>query len=49
MTDEVLDTVNETLRLFTGTKNFHNFTAGKKFTDPSSKRYIISFEVILID
>lgn len=44
ITDEVLDRVNETLRILTGTKNFHNFTSGKKYTDPSAKRYILSFE-----
>ncbi|CAF1040105.1 unnamed protein product [Brachionus calyciflorus] len=42
--EEVIDKVNETLRILCGTHNFHNFTAGRKYTDPSSKRYIISFE-----
>lgn len=42
--EQVIDQVNETLRHLCGTHNFHNFTAGRKYTDPSSKRYIISFE-----
>lgn len=42
--EQVIDKVNETLRSLCGTHNFHNFTAGRKYTDPSSKRYIISFE-----
>lgn len=43
-TDEIIEIVNKTLALFTGTHNFHNFTSGRKYTDPSSNRYIISFE-----
>lgn len=42
--EEVIDHVNQTLRSLCGTHNFHNFTAGRKYTDPSSKRYILSFE-----
>lgn len=42
--DEILDKVNETLTKLTGTHNFHNFTSGRKYTDPSAKRYIMSFE-----
>lgn len=44
VTEEIIDKVNETLRFLTGTHNFHNFTSGRKYTDPSAKRYIISFE-----
>lgn len=36
--------VNELLKMYLGTKCFHNFTSRKDFIDPSSKRYIISFE-----
>lgn len=36
--------MNATLRILTGTHNFHNFTSGRKYTDPSAKRYIMSFE-----
>lgn len=40
---EKIEKFNEILKLFEGTKNFHNFTSRKEFTDPSSKRFIISF------
>nr|KAG5705145.1 hypothetical protein BaRGS_030862 [Batillaria attramentaria] len=36
--------VNDLLAKFKGTHNFHNFTSGRKPNDPSSKRYIMSFE-----
>ncbi|XP_067125275.1 pseudouridylate synthase 1 homolog [Centruroides vittatus] len=39
-----LQEVNRICRLFHGTHNFHNFTAGRKATDASAKRYIMSFE-----
>ncbi|KAK3599424.1 hypothetical protein CHS0354_036442 [Potamilus streckersoni] len=42
-TPEILNRVNEILKLFKGTHNFHNFTSGIKPTDPSAKRYIIDF------
>lgn len=42
--EERLKVVEETLKLFEGTKNFHNFTSRKEFIDPSSKRFIMSFE-----
>lgn len=42
--DATLTRVNETLKLFEGTKNFHNFTSRKKFEDPSTRRFIISFQ-----
>lgn len=35
--------VNEVLKHFEGTKNFHNFTSRKKFEDPSARRFIIEF------
>ncbi|KAH8381471.1 hypothetical protein KR093_005391, partial [Drosophila rubida] len=40
---ELLEKVNETLKLYEGTKNFHNFTSKKNFLDPSAKRFIMSF------
>ncbi len=43
--DEIIKKVNETLSLLKGTHNFHNFTSGRKYTDPSAKRFIMSFEV----
>ncbi|XP_031636723.1 tRNA pseudouridine synthase A-like [Contarinia nasturtii] len=42
--DAILTRVNETLALFEGTKNFHNFTSRKKYEDPSARRFIISFK-----
>lgn len=39
-----IDHVNEILKMFLGTKNFHNYTSKKYFHDPSAKRYIVSFE-----
>ncbi|ODN01569.1 tRNA pseudouridine synthase A, mitochondrial [Orchesella cincta] len=43
ITPEVLATVREKLSQYEGTKNFHNFTSRRKPTDPSSKRFIMSF------
>nr|XP_022337665.1 tRNA pseudouridine synthase A, mitochondrial-like [Crassostrea virginica] len=44
VTDEVLARVNEILKLYIGTHNFHNFTSGIKPTERRAYRYIISFE-----
>lgn len=41
---ETVDEFNSILKMYSGTHNFHNFTAGKKPTDASAKRFIISFE-----
>lgn len=35
--------VQEALNAYLGTKNFHNYTVQKKFSDPSAKRVIRSF------
>lgn len=43
LNETILARINETLKLFEGTKNFHNFTSRKKYEDPSAKRFIISF------
>jgi tRNA pseudouridine38-40 synthase len=43
ITPEVLERVRKTLKIYLGTKNFHNFTSRKKSTDPSSNRYILDF------
>lgn len=37
--------VREALSLFQGTRNFHNYTIGKSFKDPSAKRVMKSFVV----
>lgn len=42
--DSILAYVNEILKQFEGTKNFHNFTSRKHPSDPSAKRFIISFK-----
>lgn len=44
ITDETLKLVNDTLKLYVGTHNYHNFTSGKKYIDPSAKRYILSMQ-----
>ncbi|XP_031570199.1 tRNA pseudouridine synthase A-like [Actinia tenebrosa] len=43
LTDEKLAEINEVLSVYVGTRNYHNFTSGKKFEDPSAMRYIKSF------
>ncbi|KAH8409677.1 hypothetical protein KR222_001572, partial [Zaprionus bogoriensis] len=40
---ELLEKITDTLKLYEGTKNFHNFTSKKNFLDPSAKRFIMSF------
>ena len=44
VTKEILEEFNSLLKMYTGSHNFHNFTAGKKPTDASARRYIMSFE-----
>lgn len=44
VTDEKLMKLKDILKMYEGTKSFHNFTSRKEYLDPSSKRYIISFE-----
>lgn len=38
-----LQRVRDTLQLYTGTHNFHNYTISKAFRDPSAKRHVKSF------
>ncbi|XP_065352616.1 pseudouridylate synthase 1 homolog [Cloeon dipterum] len=45
-TPELLEKFAQTLKMYEGTKNFHNFTCKKTFVDPSSKRYIVKFECL---
>lgn len=42
--DEKLIQLQDILKMYEGTKSFHNFTSRKEYLDPSSKRYIISFD-----
>lgn len=46
LTPEMLDKLNNVLKLFEGTHNFHNFTSKIRPLDPSAKRYIIHFRCI---
>lgn len=39
----LLEKANMVLKMYEGTKSFHNFTAKKGFNDPSAKRVILSF------
>ncbi|XP_030842056.1 tRNA pseudouridine synthase A [Strongylocentrotus purpuratus] len=43
VSDEKIEEVGEQLKKYIGTHNFHNFTSGKAFTDPSANRYIKEF------
>ena len=40
-----LHRIRDTLNLYVGTKNYHNFTIDKTFRDPSAKRVIKSFVI----
>ncbi|KAI9843629.1 MAG: tRNA pseudouridine synthase 1 [Sclerophora amabilis] len=40
-----LERIRETLQLYQGTKNYHNYTVDKLWRDPSSRRHIKSFVV----
>lgn len=43
--EQRLNRIQETLDLFLGTQNFHNFTIQKSARDPSAKRVIKSFDL----
>ncbi|XP_077286222.1 pseudouridine synthase 1 isoform X2 [Arctopsyche grandis] len=36
--------INDVLKTYEGTKNFHNFTSKKEFLDPSCRRFIVKAE-----
>ncbi|KAF2086519.1 pseudouridine synthase [Saccharata proteae CBS 121410] len=40
-----LDRLQDALNKYVGTRNYHNYTVSKKFTDPSAKRHIKSFKM----
>lgn len=44
LSPEKLAQVNATLKLYEGTKNYHNFTSRKAPFDPSARRYMVSLE-----
>lgn len=41
--EETLERMKRVLKLYEGTKNYHNFTSKRKANDPSCKRYIMHF------
>ncbi|KAH8594949.1 pseudouridine synthase [Bisporella sp. PMI_857] len=45
ISDERRQRVQEVLNMYLGTRNFHNYTIQKKFSDASAKRVIRSFRV----
>lgn len=42
---ERLELVRKALNIYVGSHNFHNFTLGKSYKDPSARRYMKSFKV----
>ena len=44
MSDEQFERLNRTLAVYKGTHNYHNFTSGKHFNDPSSSRFIMDMK-----
>lgn len=42
--DATYNEITDLLKIYLGTKNYHNFTSKKKPKDPSARRYIMSFE-----
>ena len=45
ISQERLELVRKALNIYVGSHNFHNFTNGKSYRDPSAKRYMKSFTV----
>ena len=45
---EILQLVKDVSNEYLGSHNFHNFTSGKKFTDPSARRHMFSIDVSLL-
>ena len=43
---EDISTLRETVKLYEGTHNFHNFTVGRDFKDRSNNRHMKKIEVI---
>ncbi|CAF3444549.1 unnamed protein product [Rotaria sp. Silwood1] len=42
---EILKLIKDVSNEYLGSHNFHNFTSGKKFTDPSARRHIFSVDI----
>ncbi|CAF1009472.1 unnamed protein product [Rotaria sordida] len=45
VTSEILQLIKDVSNEYLGSHNFHNFTSGKKFTDPSARRHIFSINI----
>ncbi|CAF1494441.1 unnamed protein product [Adineta ricciae] len=45
VTPEVLQLAKDVASEYLGSHNFHNFTSGKKFTDPSARRHILTINI----
>ncbi|CAF4601885.1 unnamed protein product [Rotaria sp. Silwood1] len=45
VTPEILKLIKDVSNEYLGSHNFHNFTSGKKFTDPSARRHIFSVDI----
>lgn len=45
ITPELIEKVNQVLKEYEGTHNFHNFTAGVRPFDPRAKRYMMKFHL----
>jgi tRNA pseudouridine38-40 synthase len=43
LSSDQFERLNSTLKLYVGTKNYHNFTIRKEAFDPSAKRFIMEF------
>ncbi|XP_076646896.1 pseudouridine synthase 1 [Halictus rubicundus] len=46
LTKDMVDKLNENLKLLEGTHNFHNFTIKVRPADPSARRYIMYFNCV---
>jgi len=47
ISEHEISLLRNTLKLFEGTHNYHNFTCKKRFEEANSLRYIMSFEVFV--
>ncbi|XP_014666393.1 PREDICTED: tRNA pseudouridine synthase A, mitochondrial-like [Priapulus caudatus] len=45
ITKDVMDEVSRLFQNYKGTRNFHNFTSGRKADDPSAKRFVKNIEI----
>ncbi|GAB0095004.1 tRNA pseudouridine synthase A [Sergentomyia squamirostris] len=43
VSSDILNRFRDILKMYEGSKNYHNFTARKEYLDPSCNRYILSF------